>query len=125
MQVSNRPGRVQQVLGAFMRISYLVLALVGAVVPSVFILPWIANHGLDLAALVQELFSTRPGAFFGADVIISALALFVFMLIDSTTRRVRHAWLAVAATLGIGVSCGLPLYLYLRGARDRRLGDLK
>jgi len=97
-----------------MVILYLALALLGAVLPLSAFLPWFAEHGLDVPAFVAELFSTRIGAFFGWDVIVSAVVLFVFIAIEGRRVGIRHGWLPVVATLTIGVSCGLPLFLALR-----------
>jgi hypothetical protein len=47
-------------------------------------------------------------------VVVSALALFVFVFSEQRVAGVRHSWLPVVATLVIGVSLGLPLFLYLR-----------
>ena len=98
---------------------YLGLACLGAIVPYSQFLPWVQEHGLDMRLFITELFSTRIGAFFGLDVIVSAIVLFVFVLHDGTRHGVKALWLPIAATLVIGVSCGLPLYLYLRQARNR------
>ena len=93
---------------------YLALAAVGTMLPLSAFLPWFGEHGLDLRTFVLELFSTRIGAFFGWDVIISAIVLFVLVAVEGRRAGVRHRWLPVAATLGIGVSCGLPLFLAMR-----------
>ena len=77
-------------------------------------IPWLSQHGLDKDLFVRELFATRIGAFFAFDVVVSALALFVFVFGERKTARVRHVWLPVLATLVVGVSLGLPLFLYLR-----------
>jgi Terpene cyclase DEP1 len=61
-----------------------------------------------------KLFATRIGAFFAFDVVVSALALFVFVFGERPTARVRHLWVPVVATLVVGVSLGLPLFLYMR-----------
>ena len=93
---------------------YLALCIVGLVLPFSFFVPWILEHGLDLQLLVSELFSTRIGAFFGTDVLVAAVALFVLILTDGRKNGVRPLWLPVVGTLCVGVSFGLPLYLYLR-----------
>ena len=62
-----------------MKVLYAILALVGAIVPYSQLLPWVAQHGVDARGFVLELFSTRIGAFFGLDVIISAIALLAFI----------------------------------------------
>lgn len=97
-----------------MRRLYLLLALIGAVVPYSQFIPWLAAHGLNLRLLLAELFSGRVGAFFGLDVILSALVLMVFIWREGSTRKISGLWMPVLATCLIGVSCGLPLFLYLR-----------
>jgi Terpene cyclase DEP1 len=64
--------------------------------------------------LCAELFANRIGAFFGMDVIVSAVALLVFTRIESKRLGIRRRWLVVVAVLTVGVSLGLPLFLYLR-----------
>ena len=95
-----------------MRLVY--LALAGLVLPLSQLLPWILAHGLDLPLLVHELFATRPGAFFALDVLVSSVVLFVFIAHEGRARAVRALWLPVLATCLVGVSCGFPLFLYLR-----------
>ena len=101
--------------------AYLVLAVIGTVLPYTQFLPFLRAHGLDLRLFVQELFSTRIGAFFGLDVIVSAMVLIVFVFVDGRREGVRHLWAPIAATLAVGVSLGLPLFLAMReGALERR-----
>jgi hypothetical protein len=97
---------------------YLSLALVGTVLPFSQFLPWFAEHGLNVPLLITELFSTRMGAFFGLDVLVSAVVLIAFIRSEGARRKIGMLWLPIAATCLIGVSCGLPLFLYLR---ERRL----
>ena len=97
-----------------MRRLYLLLAVLGAVLPYAQFIPWLAAHGLNVRLLFAELFAGHVSAFFGLDVIVSALVLLVFILREGTQRKIRMLWLPVAATCLIGVSCGLPLFLYLR-----------
>jgi len=93
---------------------YLALCLVGALLPYWKFLPWILEHGLNLSLLCHELFATRIGAFFGLDVIVSAIALFVFIAIEGRRLAMSLLWLPIIATLLVGVSLGLPLFLYFR-----------
>jgi hypothetical protein len=100
---------------------YLVLCVLGAALPLWQIAPWLAEHGPDVPLLFGELFSGRVSAFFGLDVIVSAVVLLVFVVSEGARARVRWRWLAVAATLAVGVSLGLPLFLYMRErALERR-----
>lgn len=103
---------------------YLVLCLAGVVVPYWQFLPWVFQHGLNLALFVRELFANRIGAFFGMDVIVSAVALLVFTRIESARVGIRRRWLVLAAVLTVGVSLGLPLFLYLRERELERKPNL-
>jgi len=97
-----------------MRWVYLLLAALGTIVPYSQFAPWLAEHGLNVRLLFTQLFLGHISAFFGLDAIVSALVLLVFIFSEGTRRRIRMLWLPVAATCLIGVSCGFPLFLYLR-----------
>lgn len=101
--------------------AYLGLCLAGVVLPYSQFLPFLREHGLDLRLFVEELFSTRVGAFFGMDVIVSALVLGVFVWVEGRRLAMRRLWAPVVAVLAVGVSLGLPLFLYMReSALERR-----
>jgi hypothetical protein len=52
------------------------------------------------------------------DVFVSAAALLVFSFAEGSRLGVRGRWLPAVAALAVGVSLGLPLFLYMR---ERRL----
>lgn len=93
---------------------YAALAVAGAVLPLWQFLPFLREHGLDLPLFFQQLFSTPVSGFFGLDVIVATVVLWVFVLVESRRHAIRHRWLPIAASLLIGVSLGLPLFLYMR-----------
>lgn len=93
---------------------YLALCVAGVALPYWQFLPWVLQHGLNLPLFARELFANRIGAFFGMDVIVSAVALLAFTRIESARLGIRRRWLVVVAVLTVGVSLGLPLFLYLR-----------
>ncbi|HSE66450.1 MAG TPA: DUF2834 domain-containing protein [Gemmatimonadales bacterium] len=97
---------------------YLALALIGTVLPLSQFLPFLRDNGLDAGLFVEQLFATRVSAFFGFDVLVSAVVLWAFMCFEERRVSTRHRWTPVLATVLVGVSLGLPLYLYLR---ERRL----
>jgi uncharacterized protein DUF2834 len=103
-----------------MKTLYAILAVVGAIIPYSQLLPWVAQNGVDARGFVLELFSTRIGAFFGLDVIISAIALLAFIAWEGRRARMTKLWMPVTVTLLIGVSCGLPLFLFMR---ERTIGE--
>ncbi len=102
---------------------YLVLCVVGAILPYTLFAPWLLDHGLDLPLFFSELFSTRIGGLSGLDVLASGVTLFVFILVEGRRLQIPRLWLPVLATLGVGVSCGLPLFLYMRQCRLDKKAD--
>jgi hypothetical protein len=99
---------------------YLLLSVLGAVIPYAKFVPWVREHGLDLQLLTTELFSTRIGGFFGTDVILSAITVLIFIRSEGGHRKMRLLWLPIVATCLVGVSCGLPLFLFLRERQKNR-----
>jgi uncharacterized protein DUF2834 len=97
-----------------LRYIYVCLCFLGAALPCSQLVPWLVTHGLDLRLFFSELFSTRIGGFFGMDVIVSALALFMFIGVEGRRLAIRNLWVPVVATCAVGVSLGFPLFLYMR-----------
>jgi hypothetical protein len=99
---------------------YAVLCVAGVVLPYSQFIPFLREHGLDMRLFAEQLFATRIGAFFGLDVVVSAIVLWTFVSVDGARARVNHRWAPIAASLVVGVSLGLPLFLYLRESRLER-----
>lgn len=98
-----------------LRMIYLFLAIVGAIVPMYFFLTWfIANHW-SLSAMVQAWNVNAASSGLVWDLTIAAIALTVWILAESWVRRDWLSLVCIPATWLIGVSCGLPLFLFLRG----------
>lgn len=94
---------------------YLCLCIVGFALPYAAFLPWVAEHGgIPIRLFVQQLFANRISAFFGLDVIVSAIVLLRFAAAESARLRIPNRWMVLVATLLVGVSLALPLFLYLR-----------
>jgi hypothetical protein len=103
---------------------YLALCAAGTVLPLWQFLPFVRDHGLNLRVFVEQLFSTPVGAFFGMDVIVSSAVLWVFVLTEGRRAGVRHLWAPIVANLAVGVSLGLPLFLFLREQAGRPASSL-
>lgn len=88
---------------------YLLLAVIGAVVPYVFFMGFFAEHGINLADFVGALFVNGAAGGFSADLLITSAVFWLYMF----TRQAGPApWLYIALNLTIGLSCALPAYLY-------------
>lgn len=99
---------------------YLILCIVGVVLPYWQFLPWLAANGMNLPLFFHQLFANRISAFFGMDVAVSAIALMIFVRRERLQLSGAVRWIPLIAVLTVGVSLALPLFLYLR---ERRLPD--
>jgi hypothetical protein len=93
---------------------YLGLSLFGLLIPNSAFWSWLLAHGFAPRLFVQDLFVNGVSAFFALDVVLSALALSAFVLIEGRRLGLKRAWVSIAATFLVGVSLGLPLFLYQR-----------
>jgi Terpene cyclase DEP1 len=88
--------------------------VVGIAVPYSQFAPWLFQNGLDWRLFFDSLAVNRISLFFVGDVLVSAVVLLVFMRLETGQVRVRHGWIATIGLCLVGVSFGLPMYLYLR-----------
>lgn len=96
---------------------YMILCILGTILPYSQFVPFLMEHGLDLKLFVEQLFANRISAFFGADVVVSSLALWMFVFWEGSRLKMKHLWIYIASNLLVGVSLGLPLFLFMRQRR--------
>ncbi|MFD2740380.1 DUF2834 domain-containing protein [Sulfitobacter aestuarii] len=104
---------------SLLRLTYLGLALWGATHPMLWFPRWFREHDFDLAALVAAWHVNAATSALVWDLTIAAVTLSIWVLAEVAVRRNWVALIAIPATFCIGVSCGLPLYLFLRTAPVR------
>ena len=102
-----------------MKTTYLVLAILGAVIPVMFFLGVFHEAPLDLLGFVPALFANAASGGFTADLLITSVVFWVFMF---TQDDGPAPWPFIALNLCIGLSCALPAYLYRRAAREAGVG---
>lgn len=97
-----------------MRWVWLALAVWGAIHPMYFFISWLAANGWSIGGMIDAWGANASTIGLTWDLIISAIALTIWVLVETARARDWPRLLAIPATFCIGVSCGLPLYLYLR-----------
>lgn len=103
-----------------LRLTFLLLAVIGAILPMRYFLAWFDANGFNLNGMLAAWHANDATSGLVWDLTIAAVALTVWIVAEVWTRRApRIALLSVVATFGIGVSCGLPLYLFLRSGPKR------
>jgi uncharacterized protein DUF2834 len=93
---------------------YLILAIVGLVVPYYYFVSFLAVNGLDSRVFFKELFGTKISSFFAVDLIISCVVFVRYLRQEAVRYQIGKWWLYLMAVLFFGLSFALPLFLYVR-----------
>ena len=97
-----------------LRALYLGLAIWGSIHPMFYFIRWFNEKGYSLSAMVDAWHVNDATSGLVWDLTVAAVALTIWIIAEVATRRNWIALIAIPATFCIGVSCGLPLYLFLR-----------
>ena len=97
-----------------LRVLYLLLALWGTVHPMYWFVTHMQETGTGLAGLIDAWYVNASTTGLTWDLTIAAVTLTVWIIAEVSVRKNWSALVAIPATFCIGVSCGLPLYLFLR-----------
>jgi hypothetical protein len=88
---------------------YLVLTIVGTIVPYVFFIEHFSAAGFGIVALLASTFANGAASAFAADVLLSSVVFWVYL----GSRKVPNRWIYMLLNVAVGLSCALPLYLYM------------
>ena len=100
---------------SILRITYLLAAIIGAIMPMYHFIKWFNTFGWSLhdMSVAWNVNSATTGLVW--DLTIAAIVLTIWIIAEVYTRKdYWKAPVCILATWCIGVSCGLPLYLFLR-----------
>jgi len=93
---------------------YLILAILGFVAPYYFFLQLSGENGFDIAQIVQQISASSILSGIAMDLLVSVLVFWVYMFAESNKLQMKNPWIYLLATLLVGLSFSLPLFLYFR-----------
>lgn len=93
---------------------YLVMAVIGTVVPWLLFGYFFVQNGFDVPLFLRSLFANGAAGGFSADVLITIIIFWVWSWRDAARHGVPRWWLVLPASFFVGLSLALPLYLYMR-----------
>jgi hypothetical protein len=93
---------------------YLLLCVVGVAVPWIFLFGFLGDDQASVPLFFTSIFANHVSSAVAGDLIISALAFIVFVFIEGRRIGLKNLWIYIPATLFVGLSFGLPLFLYHR-----------
>lgn len=96
-----------------MQVIYIILSIIGTVLPLSQFVPWLSAHGLNIPLLLQQATSSHIAAFAWADVLISGVVVIVFIIAEGSRLGMRRLWLPLSC-IAVGPSLALPFFLLLR-----------
>ncbi|MBE8716537.1 DUF2834 domain-containing protein [Cellvibrio polysaccharolyticus] len=96
-----------------MQIIYILLSIVGTVLPISQFVPWLSVHGLNIPLLLQQATSSNIAAFAWADVLVSGIVVIVFIVAEGRRLGMCRLWLPLSCIV-VGPSLALPFFLFLR-----------
>ena len=97
-----------------LRYLWLALAVWGTIHPMSYFISWFMENGWSIMAMVDAWHVNAATSGLVWDLTVAAVTLTIWIIAEVAVRRNWIALLAIPATFCIGVSCGLPLYLYFR-----------
>jgi len=96
---------------------YLVLCIPGILVPFAFLIGFFGIPEATTSLFITSIFVNHVSSAVAGDLFISALIFFTFLFYERNRLNMKNLWLFVFATLFVGLSFGLPLFLYFRAKR--------
>lgn len=102
-----------------LRMTYLALAIWGSIHPMYWFVTYMRETGTGLSGLIDAWYVNASTNGLVWDLTISATTLTVWIIAETMRRKNWINLICIPAIFGIGVSCGLPLYLFLRSRRAK------
>ena len=97
---------------------YLALAIAGAILPILAFLGYFGGEPLPEAQFwLQALYVNVGTAAAFTDLSVSSIVFWIFAFAESARLGLRHAWAWIPLNCFVGLSCALPLFLYMRQRR--------
>ncbi len=92
---------------------YLVLAIIGAIVPYIFFIQHFGAAGFGLLDFISALFVNSAASGFTSDLLITSLVFWIAMYQRRSSGKGPNPAFFMFLNLAIGLSCALPAYLYV------------
>lgn len=97
-----------------MKYFYLVLTIIGVILPYSALIPFIIEHDSDMVYLFSRPFQEDATTFFAYDLFIAGTAAAAFIVHEGRRNRIKGWGWCIAGIFAVGFCFGLPLFLYLR-----------
>lgn len=97
---------------------FLILTVLGFIAPYYFFLQ---VREFDLAGFLQQVSASELLSGLAMDLLVAVIVFWFFMFTEARKLQMKNAWVYVLATMLVGLSFALPLFLYFR---ERKLQSM-
>lgn len=106
-----------------LQVLYLLLSVLGAVLPWLANLDFIHQHGsgFDLGLFINLANANPAAQSLSRDLLISSSAVSIWIIVEARRLKMRGLLPTLGLCFGVAFACGAPFFLYLR---ERRLQEL-
>ena len=98
---------------------YLVLALLGAVLPTLANIEFAKSYGpfFDIHLFIELANNNPASQSLSRDLLIGSTAVLVWIISESKRLEMKNLWVVILSTFTIAFAFSAPLFLYLRELR--------
>ena len=93
---------------------YVVLCFLAVALTYSRLIPYLLEGNVSFADFFKPLNADYITQFYMADLIVTAVVCIAFMLYEAKRIKMPKVWIPIASTFLVGISLGLPLFLYMR-----------
>ena len=93
---------------------YLVLCILAVALTYSRLIPYLLEGNVNAADFFRPFYADYITQFYMADLFVTAIACIAFMLYEAKRIKMTKVWIPVASVFLVGISLGLPLFLYMR-----------
>jgi len=103
-----------------LQVTYLTFCIVGTILPYSQLIAFLIEHGFGFQLFFEQLFANRISSFFGLDLIVTSVILWVFIFVEGRRLEMKNLWIYIVSNLLVGVSLALPLFLLIRERKQQK-----
>ncbi|MBN2250610.1 MAG: DUF2834 domain-containing protein [Candidatus Altiarchaeota archaeon] len=93
---------------------YLILCFLAVVLTYSRLIPYLLEGNASVEDFFKPFYADYITQFYMADLLVTAVACMAFMLYEANRIKMPKVWIPIASTFLVGISLGLPLFLYMR-----------
>ena len=97
-----------------LQLIYLVLCILGFVLPYAQLIPFILKDNLNFYLFFEQMFTNHISSLFALDVLISSVVFWIFLVKEGIKLKMKFLWIYIVCNLIVGLSLALPLFLLMR-----------